>query len=352
MPQTPGASGPAGRSRKAPDPSPSRRLSRGGTSADQLPPGTRLGNYRLLTVLGQGGMGIVYRAENTLINRKAAVKVLPRSLSVDPVSRERFLREAGAAGKLQHPNVVALFDVGEENGNYFIAMQLVEGGSLEDILRDRGTVHWTEAVKMMIEACKGLEAAHEAGIIHRDIKPENIMRASDGAVKLADFGLAKALDVSGVTLTMAGKALGTPEYMSPEQCRAAPVDMRTDVYSLGATFYALIAGHSPFSASGTAVEMMAAHCQSEIPDPRETVIALPDAVVEVIRKAMAKEPSARYQTATEFREALEAVMPGAPRPAAKAGGGPGLFGTFWIVLFVSLLAAAATVAGILYYMRK
>jgi serine/threonine protein kinase len=347
-----GRSGPPGHgSRKAVEPGASRRLSRGGASPDQLPPGSTMGNYRLHNVLGQGGMGIVYRAENTLINRKAAVKVLPRSLSVDPVSRERFLREAGAAGKLENPHVVSLYDVGEENGTYFIAMQLVEGGSLEDLVAERGAMNWMDAVKMCADACKGLEAAHEAGIIHRDIKPENIMRAADGTVKLADFGLAKALDVSGVTLTMAGKALGTPEYMSPEQCRAAPVDTRTDIYSLGATFFALLAGHSPYAASGTAVEMMAAHCQSEIPDPREKNALIPDGVMEVIRTAMAKDPGDRYQTATEFRQALESLLPGGPK-APRRGGGSGAFKMFWIVLLVSLLAAAGTVAGILYYMKK
>ena len=173
--------------------------------------GGKLGKYQVLRVLGRGGMGVVYEAEDPLIQRRVAVKVLPESVSQDPEALARFLSEARAAGKVNHQNTVTLHEVGEQDGAYYLVMELVPGGSAQEFLNRNGPMHWTEAAKVMIDACRGLVAAHAAGLIHRDIKPANIMRAADGTVKLADFGLAKAAERTGQSITGAGMVVGTPE---------------------------------------------------------------------------------------------------------------------------------------------
>jgi serine/threonine protein kinase len=271
--------------------------------------GGKLGKYRVLRVLGRGGMGVVYEAEDPLVLRRVAVKVLPESVSQDPEALARFLSEARAAGRVNHQNTVTLHEVGDQDGAYYLVMELVPGGSAQEFLNRNGPMHWTEAAKVMIDACRGLVAAHAAGLIHRDIKPANIMRAADGTVKLADFGLAKAAERTGQSITGAGMVVGTPEYMSPEQCQAVQLDARSDVYSMGATFHALLTGRSPYHGR-TALQMMMAHVTTDFPDPRETAPSIPEPCVAIIRKAAAKEPPDRYQTAGELLADLEALLAG------------------------------------------
>ena len=305
--------------------------------------GGRLGKYRLHGTLGRGGMGVVYEAEDELLQRRVALKLLPDTLSADAEALQRFLREARAAAKLNHPNAVGIHEIDCRDGTWFIVMELVRGGSSADYLRARGPFNWPEATRIAADACRGLAAAHEAGIVHRDIKPANIMRARDGTVKLTDFGLAKAADrveagmavgagagpgpsvpglalppdVSGISKTMSGSSVvGTPQFMSPEQCRGLPTDPRSDVYSMGATYYALLTGSSPYFEAGDAVAVMTAHCTAPVPDPRTRIPEIPDSCAAIVMRAMAKEPSDRFRSAGEMLAALESVL-AAPTAAAS-----------------------------------
>jgi serine/threonine protein kinase len=290
---------------------------RSGNRTSMTLAGRRLGRYLLLKELGRGGMGVVYGGVDTSLDRRVAVKVLPERLSRDPVALKRFLQEARAAGRLIHPNTVAVFEVGEERGRHFLAMELVEGGTAADFIRRRGPFNWPEATRVIADACRGLAAAHAAGLVHRDIKPANIMRSTDGTVKLADFGLAKLLDRGeGDSLSAAGTVLGTPAYMSPEQCESRPVDARSDVYSLGATYYALLTGRPPFAESTGAVQQMYAHCHLPAPDPRTARPEIPAGCAAIVARAMAKSPPDRYASAGEMLAALEVVLAD-PRSAAS-----------------------------------
>jgi serine/threonine protein kinase len=272
--------------------------------------GVRLDNYLLTGVLGRGGMGVVYEAENVLLKRKAAIKLLPKERAGNERAVQRFLREAQAAARLNHPNVVGIYDVGCSGGECYIAMELVRGGNAEEFLDNHGRFHWREAVRVCADACKALAAAHGAGIVHRDIKPANIMRAHDGTVKITDFGLAKPSDddASQKKLTAANKILGTPHYLSPEQGRVRPMDHRTDIYSLGATFFALLTGRPPYERDGGALEVILAHCNEPVPDPRTLVPEIPEVCSVIVARAMAKEPDKRYQTAEELALDLEAAL--------------------------------------------
>ncbi|MDB5309101.1 MAG: serine/threonine protein kinase [Gemmataceae bacterium] len=269
--------------------------------------GTRLGKYLLTGRLGSGGMGVVYVAEDPLLQRTVAIKLLPAEVTAAPKARDRFLLEARAAARLSHPNVVPVHEVDEHEGAYYLVMEQVRGGSVEDLLDAEGFIDWPEATRIISDACRGLGAAHAAGLIHRDIKPSNILVSHDGTAKLADFGLAKPSAPTGTPLTEAGTILGTPYYMSPEQCRSeSSLDCRTDIYSVGATYYTLLTGREPYSAESV-VEIMFAHCSHPVPDPCEINPDIPPACTAIIRRAMAKDPAARFGSAAEMLRALEAV---------------------------------------------
>jgi serine/threonine protein kinase len=214
--------------------------------------GQRLGKYEITGKLGQGGMGVVYEGQDTLLKRPVAVKLLPEAVAANPEALKRFLHEAQAAARLNHPNVVAIHEADQWQGTVYLVLELVRGESAEQALQTRGPLPWREATRILADVCRGLAAAHAAGLVHRDIKPGNILLAADGAVKLADFGLAKPVDHNGPALTGPGLAIGTPHFMSPEQCRSAPLDPRSDLYSLGATYYALLFDrHRPGQALGS-----------------------------------------------------------------------------------------------------
>ena len=220
-----------------------------------ITPGTKLGPYELVAPLGAGGMGVVYEARDTRLNRHAAVKVLPADATRDFHRNERFEQEARAASALNHPNILTVFDFGEQDGIHYIATELVVGRTLRRVDRSRMDLH--EVVRIAAEVANGLAAAHAAGIVHRDIKPENIMVRPDGYVKILDFGLAKLISVNplgaadttltvGMAATQPGAFLGTLSYMSPEQARGLPVDARTDVWSLAVIVYEFVSGDLPF----------------------------------------------------------------------------------------------------------
>lgn len=300
-------------------PVPARETPSAGPHSPQDPTvGSAVGKYRIMGRLGQGGMGVVYEAEDTVLERRVALKVLPAGSAVDPEARDRFQREARAAARLTHPNVVTVYDVGHDGGVDFIAMELVRGMSVQALLDERKGLTWEEATRIVRDVCRGLAAAHDAGLIHRDIKPSNVMLADDGTAKLADFGLVRATGASVTSLTGVGVILGTPCYMSPEQCRAEGSDERSDVYALGATYYELLCGRTAFPAE-QAVQIMFAHCSSPVPDPRVIDPRIPERCVSIVKRAMAKRPADRYPTARAMLTDLQAALGGTAATAVVMG---------------------------------
>lgn len=271
--------------------------------------GKRLGKYLVTGYVGAGGMGYVLRAHDPTIERDVAIKLLSEQKANNPTSVSRFHAEAKAAGKLSHANVAAIYEVGQEGHACYLVMELLTGGSVVDELQQQGAYSPLEATRVMIDACQGIAAAHAAGLVHRDVKPANLVRAADRTVKVTDFGLAKAAAGAqpAVQLTQAGAVLGTPCFMSPEQWQGELVDARSDIYALGATYYCLLTGNQPFEDTGGVIQIMRAHCGDSIPDPRAANPAVPQACAAIIARAMAKDPTQRYQTAREMLADLQAV---------------------------------------------
>src|SRR5215212_10301287 len=294
----------AGGARPAPAPAPDPLL---GVVLDD--------KYRLDELLGQGGMGAVYRATHLLIERPVAVKVLSQRLIADESARERFRREARAAGRLQHTNAVAVTDFGEtRDGVVYLVMELLEGRPLREVLAGEAPLDAARAVSLMMQISAAVEAAHEAGIIHRDLKPGNIFLVqrpdSPYIVKVLDFGIAKvAADDEGNlldTLTGTGVMIGTPRYMSPEQCDGAELTPASDVYSLGVILYEMLTGQTPFTGVSP-LALALKHSSEEPRPPRELVAAIPPALEAVVLHALAKAAEARPADAGEFRRELFAV---------------------------------------------
>ena len=283
-----------------------------GVSAADVRPGGKVGKYQIVRLLGKGGMGSVYEAIDAVLHRKVALKILPHEFAQNQQALQRFVREARLAARLNHPNAVCVYDVGKKGTIYYIAMELVRGDSGQQVLEKSKSLDWREAAKWIADACRALIAAHGAGLIHRDIKPANMLRASDsGVVKLSDFGLAKPTDggAQNLALTQKDVFIGTPLFMSPEQCRNDNVDPRSDIYSLGATFYTLLTGAAPYN-QGSSLQILFAHCSAPIPDVRETLPDAPPLCAQIIQKSMAKDPKDRYQTAAEMLADLEALLGG------------------------------------------
>jgi urea ABC transporter urea binding protein len=297
--------------------------------------GKSLGKYQITGVLGRGGMGVVLKARDLMIERDVAIKVLAGHLTTDVAALGRFLAEARAAGRLNHPNVTAIYEIGQERQTHYLVLEYVAGGSLQDRLAGEKPLPVPEATQALIDACKGVGAAHAAGLIHRDIKPANFMRAADGSIKVTDFGLAKGATDSGMHFTRTGMVVGTPFYMSPEQCEAKPLDHRSDLYALGATYYTLLTGKHPYHETESAVQLMYLHCHGPVLDPRSENSAVPEACSRIVGRAMAKAPAERYQSAAEMLADLQAVAaalsgqaPVAPPgersiPPSAPGGGEG-----------------------------
>ncbi|OYV96528.1 MAG: hypothetical protein B7Z68_05500, partial [Acidobacteria bacterium 21-70-11] len=208
---------------------------------------SKIGHYTIVSELGRGGMGVVYKAHEESLNRFVAIKVLGEHLCTDPTFVARFVREAQAAAALSHPNIIQIFFIGEDEGRHFFVMEYVSGKSLLAMVREEGRIDNPRAAQFMLQAANGLAVAHDKGFLHRDIKPANLMVDERGLLKIADFGLALPQDAA-TRLTATGMLMGTPGYLSPEQCRGEAVDRRTDIYSLGVTFFELLSGHTPFHA--------------------------------------------------------------------------------------------------------
>ena len=267
--------------------------------------------YKILEKIGQGGMGTVYKARQLSMDRVVALKVLNDKYSSNREFVERFIREARAAGKLNHPNVIHVHDVSKANGLHYISMEFVDGSSVKELLRIDKTLPPAQVIDIGLQTAKALEFAHENNIIHRDIKPDNIMVTKDGVVKIADLGIAKSFDEDAPKETNArNRILGTPHYMAPEQALGKDIDHRVDIYSLGATLYHILTGTTPFSGT-TAHEVLRAHIQESLPAIQEFNTTAPDALCFVIERMMAKLPERRYPNMTKLIEDLERAQKGA-----------------------------------------
>ncbi len=268
------------------------------------------GRYELHRRLGRGGMAEVYLARDQLLDRPVAVKVLFPALATDAGFVERFRREAQAAANLQHPNIVSVFDWGEANGTYFIVMEYVEGHTLADTIRDEGRLHPDRAAEITADIAAALGFAHRNRVVHRDVKPGNVLLTRDGGVKVADFGIARALsDSTDQNLTKTGSVMGTATYFSPEQARGAPVDPRSDLYSLGCVLYEMTTGHPPFSGD-SAVAIAYKHVQENPVPPRRIDPALPETLEAITLKCLAKNAANRYPSAQDLRADLRRYLDG------------------------------------------
>ncbi len=365
-----------------------------------------LGPYRVVKELGHGGMGAVYAAIDTRLDRQLALKVMLPEFAADASAKGRFLREARAAAKISHDNVVTVYEADERQGVPYIAMQFLEGYPLDEYLKKKGNPTVPQVLRIAAEAAAGLAAAHKIGLVHRDIKPANLwLEAPNGRVKVLDFGLAKPVD-SEFELTKSGAVVGTPAYMSPEQARGEKVDHRTDLFSLGAVMYRLCTGKLPFSGPTTMAVLMALGID-EPPPVREVNPAVPDALAVLIHQLLSKQADARPQSAAEVvkrvraiaedlatpralpveqstsqpyvmqPQVVYAVMPvtapaanpfadlgdpdtelasresneestAAPKPAGKKRGGKGL----WVAAGLSLVLAAVVVAGVVIVIKN
>lgn len=264
-----------------------------------------LNRYELLEKIGEGGMGIVYKARCHLLNRLVAVKILKAELSKDEGFVARFKREATSAASLSHPNIVNVHDVGAENHINFIVMEYINGKTLKQVIKENVRLSSDNTLEIAIQIAKALECAHKNNIIHRDIKPDNILITEDNIVKVADFGIAKMAD-SGTT-TNFNKVMGSAHYFSPEQAEARTVDCRTDIYSLGVVMYEMLTGRVPHNAeSSISVAMM--HIQKAVIPPKEIITEIPENVNQAILKALEKEPINRYQTAKEMVGILNEIQ--------------------------------------------
>lgn len=264
--------------------------------------GTVLGErYELLEKTGEGGMALVYKARDRVLGRVVAVKILKPEFSKDINFVEKFKTEAQAAAKLSHPNIVNIYDVGQDGDIHYIVLEFVEGYTLKELIDKEAPLDIKKAVDIAIMVCDGIHHAHERGIIHKDIKPHNILITSAGLVKVADFGIAQA--VSKKTITFGGNILGSVQYISPEQAKGEPVTRRTDIYSLGCVLYEMLTGRVPFDAESP-ITVALKHIHDEPLFPEEISNILPLPLQQVVLKAMAKVPAYRFATAEEMRNAL------------------------------------------------
>ncbi len=263
--------------------------------------GRNFGGYELVQKIGQGGMGMVYKARQVSLDRTVAIKILSKALSENAEFIKRFEREAKSIGRISHPNLVAVYDFGRIDGLYYMVTEFIEGTNLAKLINDKLVVPTDEMIPLMVHCLQGLTHVSQHHIVHRDIKPDNILITTEGTAKIADFGLAK--DVSNDTdLTAVGLAMGTPAYMSPEQCMGRKLDVRSDLYALGVTAYFALTGEKPFTGQSS-FEIMTRQREHNPPPPAQLNPRLPKEVSNVVMRMIAKDPHDRYKDATECRDA-------------------------------------------------
>ena len=302
----------------------------------------QIGHYRIETEIGRGGMGVVYRAIDTKLGRPVAIKVMQSEATTDPERHRRFVREAQSASALNHPNIVIIYEIGEDAGTTFIAMELVDGTPLDRLLA-QGPIPIPTALDYAMQIASALAVAHSSGIIHRDIKPANIVVTRDGRAKVLDFGLAKLIELAPTEATISavatepGIVMGTAAYMSPEQAEGRPVDARSDIFSFGAVLYEMLAGRRPFSGS-THVGVITSILRDQPAPVRNTRPDAPADVDAIIERALAKDPTARYQDASALRTDLAAADAKLTRPAERAWRRP--------AVLVPVIVLLLTVAGV------
>ncbi len=334
---------------------------------------TKIGHYEILEEIGRGGMGVVYRAHEPSLNRTVALKVLGEHLARDAEYITRFQREAQAAAALNHPNIIQVHAIGEDQGRHYFAMEYVDGTSVQELIRRQSRIEPDRAADIILQAAKGLAAAHDKGLIHRDIKPANLMLDRHGLVKIADFGLALR-PADQTRITSSGLLMGTPGYLAPEQCLDRAVDPRTDIYALGVTFFEMLTGKAPFTADSPAA-LIRKIVDGETPDPATLAPDLDPELRRIVLKMMARDPEERYQTCYQVAADLAAFLrshgsgaqalppvppppPGAeppvdagpttPVPGVAAGqgeGGPGRSRVLLALVVVILLAILALAGG-------
>lgn len=267
--------------------------------------GTLLSNrYELLEKIGEGGMGIVYKARCTLLNRFVAVKILKSELNNYDNFITRFKREAHSIASLSHPNIVNIYDVGSEDNINFIVMEYINGKTLKQMIKESVRFTPLKALDIALQIAKALECAHKNNIIHRDIKPDNILITDNNIAKLTDFGIAKVTD--SITITTPNKIIGSIHYLSPEQAKGTLVDLRTDIYSLGVVMYEMVTGQVPYNAE-IPISIAVMHIQEPIIPPKEIITDIPENMNQVILKSLEKEPSNRFQIAKELADILNAI---------------------------------------------
>jgi serine/threonine-protein kinase len=254
----------------------------------------RIGRYRILERIGKGAMGVIYSAHDEVMDRVVALKVMMADLEGEPETRTRFYREAQAAGRLLHPNIITIFDMGEEEGHIYIVMELLRGETLGESLKRPGATSLEQKVSMMTQVCDGLGAAHAHGIFHRDVKPSNLFVQPDGSVKILDFGVAR---LSSSTMTASGFIIGTPDYMSPEQARGAEIDHRSDIFSAAAVFYFMLSGVKPFAGPDLPAVLKKVQVVDPPPLPEGEV---PGPLARIVMKSLAKDPALRHQAMADF----------------------------------------------------
>ena len=257
--------------------------------------------YEIIRSIGEGGMANVYLARDIILERNVAIKILRGDLSSDEKFVRRFQREALSASSLSHPNIVEMYDVGEDNGTYYIVMEYVEGMTLKQLIKKRGSLSLSEAIDIMLQITDGIKEAHDSYIIHRDLKPQNILIKENGEVKITDFGIAMALN--STQLTQTNSVMGSVHYLPPEQASGKGATIKSDIYSMGILFYELLTGKLPFKGDN-AVEIALKHMKNDIPSVREINDSIPQSVENIILKATAKNPKNRYESAAEMHDDL------------------------------------------------
>ena len=257
--------------------------------------------YEIIRSIGEGGMANVYLGYDTILDRNVAIKILRGDLSNDEKFVRRFQREALSASSLAHPNIVEMYDVGEDNGLYYIVMEFIDGKTIKQLLKKRGSLTISEAIDIMLQLTDGMTHAHESYIIHRDLKPQNVMIKSDGQIKITDFGIAMALN--STQLTQTNSVMGSVHYLPPEQANGKGCTTKSDIYSMGIIFYELLSGSLPFRGDN-AVEIALKHIRDPLPSLRDDNPAIPQSIENIIRRATAKNPKNRYDDAKSMHSDL------------------------------------------------